>query len=88
MKEYYSKDKERRCLEYSIYQRELSEVVEVLERVSSSCLMKPRSRKIILSDSPVSHFALHLSSKTRGVANSNLPTLREESLPTEKRIFL
>lgn len=33
LKEYYEKDKERRCLEYSIYQRELADVAEILERL-------------------------------------------------------
>lgn len=33
LKEFQEKDKERRCLEYSLYQAELSEIVEALEEV-------------------------------------------------------
>ncbi|KDN48180.1 putative SMC3 [Tilletiaria anomala UBC 951] len=33
LREYYKRDKERRCLEYTIYQRELEDVAEVLERL-------------------------------------------------------
>ncbi|KAH9831249.1 structural maintenance of chromosome protein 3 [Rhodofomes roseus] len=33
LKEYQEKDKERRCLEYALYQRELEEVTEALEEI-------------------------------------------------------
>ncbi|KAK0546817.1 Structural maintenance of chromosomes protein 3 [Tilletia horrida] len=33
LEEFNSKDRERRCLEYAIYQREMSEVVEVLDKL-------------------------------------------------------
>jgi structural maintenance of chromosome 3 (chondroitin sulfate proteoglycan 6) len=33
LKEYQEKDKERRCLEYALYQRELEEVGEALEEI-------------------------------------------------------
>ncbi|EPQ26730.1 uncharacterized protein PFL1_05709 [Pseudozyma flocculosa PF-1] len=35
LKQYYEKDKERRCLEYGIYQRELSDVATILENLES-----------------------------------------------------
>lgn len=33
LKEYQDKDKERRCLEYALYSRELEEVTETLEEI-------------------------------------------------------
>jgi len=33
LKEFQDKDKERRCLEYALYQRELEEVAEMLEEI-------------------------------------------------------
>ena len=33
LREFQEKDKERRCLEYGLYQRELEEVAEALEEV-------------------------------------------------------
>ena len=33
LKEFQEKDKERRCLEYAVYQRELEEVGEALEEI-------------------------------------------------------
>lgn len=33
LKEFQEKDKERRCLEYALYQRELEEVTEALEEI-------------------------------------------------------
>lgn len=33
LKEFQEKDKERRCLEYSLYQAELAEIVEALDEV-------------------------------------------------------
>ena len=33
LKEYQEKDKERRCLEYALYQRELEEVTEALDEI-------------------------------------------------------
>lgn len=35
LKSYYEKDKERRCLEYAIYQRELNDVARLLEELDS-----------------------------------------------------
>ncbi|KAN0062775.1 Structural maintenance of chromosomes protein 3 [Thecaphora frezii] len=35
LKQYYEKDKERRCLEYGIYQRELSDVATILENLEA-----------------------------------------------------
>ena len=36
LKEYQEKDKERRCLEYAMYQRELGDVGQMLEEVGIS----------------------------------------------------
>lgn len=36
LKEFQEKDKERRCLEYALYQRELTEVGQQLEEVRGS----------------------------------------------------
>ena len=33
LKEFQAKDKEKRCLEYALYQRELEEVAEALEEI-------------------------------------------------------
>jgi sugar-specific transcriptional regulator TrmB len=35
LKEYQEKDKDRRCLEYALYQRELEEVAEALEEIEN-----------------------------------------------------
>ncbi|PWN47834.1 putative SMC3 [Violaceomyces palustris] len=51
LKEYYEKDKERRCLEYSIYQRELTDVAEVLDR-----LEEERKREVDTSNSKRAEF--------------------------------
>ena len=40
LKEFQEKDKERRCLEYSLYQTELNEISHALEEVSFLGCMK------------------------------------------------
>lgn len=42
LKEFQEKDKERRCLEYALYQRELTEVGQQLEEVSFISVISPR----------------------------------------------
>ncbi len=39
LKEYQEKDKERRCLEYAMYQRELGDVGQMLEEVGVSLVV-------------------------------------------------
>jgi len=36
LKEYQEKDRERRCLDYAVYQRELDETTRLLDTVSPS----------------------------------------------------
>jgi len=38
LKEYQEKDRERRCLDYAVYQRELDETTRMLDGVSCSVL--------------------------------------------------
>ena len=40
LKEYQEKDKDRRCLEYALYQRELEDVTEALEDLECTVLFK------------------------------------------------
>lgn len=94
LKEYYSKDKERRCLEYSIYQRELSEVVEVLERVSihirsaESLSTRPRREQstVLLLIQSFGPILVAPSLKTIGGASWIPPMLEEENTLIERRI--
>lgn len=37
LKEYNEKDRERRCLEYTLQQKELNEVTQALDKVSAAC---------------------------------------------------
>ena len=44
LKEYQTNDKERRCLEYALHQKELDEVMKVLEQVGSELSDTPNHK--------------------------------------------
>lgn len=44
LKEFQEKDKERRCLEYSLYQAELTEIVEAMDEVLSYASSSPHNQ--------------------------------------------
>lgn len=72
LKEFSTKDKERRCLEYSIYQRELTDVTaklsEVREAARASVILKKKKR---------AHVALSNRSKKSEPTSSTPPTRHE-----------
>lgn len=49
LKKFQQQDKDRRCLEYTLYQRELDDVEQALERVSMSDCVKVRTDRLVAS---------------------------------------